>query len=201
LAARTIERHINGSSQHETITTTGIIPKEALEAFRKSLDTKCPIPLDLLDLLDVGAIFGMNPQVYARGLMKESLKQLSGLERRKRGLGMLADALEKGMAKCGDGDDTVMMDSQKPGVLKSESSAAINANEEDKRSVAKTKSVDDTVMESQKPGVSKSEPSSATNVKKEGERSAVTGDANKRKRDGINEDGPVAKKERVDPGS
>jgi hypothetical protein len=82
--------------------------------FRISLDTTCPIPLDLLDLLDVGAIFGMNPQVYARGLMKESLKQLSGLERRKRGLGMLADAVEEGMAKGGDGDDTVMMDSQKP---------------------------------------------------------------------------------------
>ena len=55
--------------------------------------------MDLLDLLDVGAIFGMNPQVYARGLMKEAMRQLAGLERRKRGLGMLADAIEKGMAK------------------------------------------------------------------------------------------------------
>jgi hypothetical protein len=71
----------------------------------------------------------MNLQVYACELMEEIIRQLSRLERRKRGLGMLADALEEGMAKCGDGDNTVTMDSQKPGVLKSEPSAAINAND------------------------------------------------------------------------
>jgi hypothetical protein len=38
------------------------------------------------------------------------------------------------------------------------------------------------------------------NVNEEDGTSAVTGDANKRKRD-IDEDGPVLKKERVDPGS
>lgn len=47
----------------------------------------------------------MNPQLYARGLLKECLRQLSGLERRKRGLCMLADAIEKGMGKGGDVND------------------------------------------------------------------------------------------------
>ena len=73
------------------------VSKEALEAFRTSLDDKCPIPLDLLDLLDVGQPFGLNPQCYARGLMKESMRQLAGLERRKRALAMLAQSIELGM--------------------------------------------------------------------------------------------------------
>ncbi|KAL3801236.1 hypothetical protein HJC23_012636 [Cyclotella cryptica] len=111
LAVRTIERHVNGtgptqssSSESATATTTtpsSTLPKEALESFRKSLDDKCPIPLDLLDLLDVGHPFGTNPQVYARGLMKEAMRQLAGLERRKRALGMLADAIEAGMDRDG----------------------------------------------------------------------------------------------------
>mmetsp|Transcript_32280 Transcript_32280/g.67683 ORF Transcript_32280/g.67683 Transcript_32280/m.67683 type:complete len:127 (-) Transcript_32280:237-617(-) len=74
--------------------------KEALEAFRSSLEDKCPIPLDLLDLLDVVMTqhpFGMNPQCYARGLMKEAMRQLAGLERRKRALAMLAQSIEIGM--------------------------------------------------------------------------------------------------------
>ena len=38
--------------------------------------------------------------------MKESMRQLMGLERRKRGLGMLADAIERGIVKENDhGDD------------------------------------------------------------------------------------------------
>lgn len=197
LAARTIERHINGSSQHETTTPAGIIPKEALEAFRKSLDTKCPIPLDLLDLLDVGAIFGMNPQIYARGLIKESMRQLSGLERRKRGLVMLADAIEAGMAKC-DGDD-IVTGSQKPEISKSEPSADTNAKEENETSVVKTKCDDGTVTDSQKPGVLKSEPTAATNVKEEDGKGIVTGDTNKRKRDKTHDEEPVVKKERVHP--
>lgn len=105
LSIRTIERHVNGTSTNETSTPSGVIPKESLDSFRKSLDTKCPIPLDLLDLLDVGAIFGMNPQLYARELMKESARQLGGLERRKRGLTMLAEAIESGMNKGSNADD------------------------------------------------------------------------------------------------
>lgn len=106
VAIRSLERHINGttSASNETITHKNqIIPKESLTAFRSSLETKCPIPLDLLDLLDVGNVIGMNPQIYVRGLMKESIRQLMGLERRKRGLGMLADAIEVGM-KCSESE-------------------------------------------------------------------------------------------------
>ena len=75
--------------------------KEALEAFQSSLEDKCPIPLNLLDLLDVVIMqsnpFGMNPQCYARGLMKELMRQLAGSERRKRALAMLAQSIEIGM--------------------------------------------------------------------------------------------------------
>ena len=76
---------------------SSIIPAEALEKFRSSLDEKCPIPLDLLDLLDIGQPFGINPQCYARGLMKEALRQMAGLERRKNALAMLGNAIEKGL--------------------------------------------------------------------------------------------------------
>jgi len=86
------------------------ISNESLQSFRSSLEQKCPIPLDLLDLLDVGIqqygnkssnnnTFGINPQVYIRGLMKESKRQLCGLERRKRSLNMLATCIEVGMKK------------------------------------------------------------------------------------------------------
>ena len=80
------------------------------EEFRNSLERDCPVPLDLLDLLDVGMpTFGLNPQCYARGLMVEALRQLSILERRKRALNMLANAIEGGMAKL-DGDVVVDAD-------------------------------------------------------------------------------------------
>jgi hypothetical protein len=68
------------------------------------LEEEYPIPLDLLDLLDVGQpTFGINPQCYARGLMLEALRQLSVLERRKRALDMLARSIEGGMTL--DNDD------------------------------------------------------------------------------------------------
>jgi hypothetical protein len=132
-----VERHVNGttgpsnnnnntakdnddSSNKEIATPPGggggsqiiqlsQLSKESLQSFRSSLDTKCPIPLDLLDLLDVGIqsgmkgnnnnTFGINPQVYVRGLMKESKRQLCGLERRKKSLNMLANCIEEGMKK------------------------------------------------------------------------------------------------------
>ena len=66
-----------GPKDHETTTPAGIIPRSSLESFfRLSLESKCPIPLDLLDLMDVGHPFGTSPQVYARGLMKEVVRQL-----------------------------------------------------------------------------------------------------------------------------
>ncbi len=90
---RAVERHVNGTGPSPAAN----IPAEALEKFRSSLDEKCPIPLDLLDLLDIGQPFGINPQCYARGLMKEAMRQLAGLERRKNALTMLGSAIEKGL--------------------------------------------------------------------------------------------------------
>lgn len=92
-----------GGSTLSSSTTSAV--KEALsssssEAFRTYLDTSCPIPLDILDLLDVGSQqnpFGVHPSCYARGLMEESLRQLARLERRRRALRMLAASIEGGM--------------------------------------------------------------------------------------------------------
>mmetsp|Transcript_17018 Transcript_17018/g.36690 ORF Transcript_17018/g.36690 Transcript_17018/m.36690 type:complete len:244 (+) Transcript_17018:316-1047(+) len=108
---RSVERHVNGtgslnqgiggeggaSSSGGSSGAMANMSKEAVEAFRTSLEDHCPIPLDMLDLLDVGQPFSLNPQCYARGLMKESMRQLAGLERRKRALAMLARSIEEGM--------------------------------------------------------------------------------------------------------
>ena len=133
LGLRSVECHVNGtgpsnnntstaktndSSSKEIATPEGggtqiqlsQISNESLQSFRSSLEQKCPIPLDLLDLLDVGIsqsksnnnTFGINPQVYVRGLLKESKRQLCGLERRKRSLSMLATCIEVGMMKDKD---------------------------------------------------------------------------------------------------
>ncbi len=99
---RAVERHVNGTGPSPAAN----IPAEAFEKFRSSLDEKCPIPLDLLDLLDIGQPFGINPQCYARGLMKEAMRQLAGLERRKNALAMLGKAIEKGLNERSNNDDT-----------------------------------------------------------------------------------------------
>jgi hypothetical protein len=74
--------------------TEGVV--KADEALRRTLD-ECPIPLDLLDLIDHGG--GLNPDCFSRGLLKEALGQLAGLKRRKLALQMLGDAIQKGMNK------------------------------------------------------------------------------------------------------
>jgi len=147
LGLRSVECHVNGTGPSNNINntnnTTGKnednsskevatpgggesqiqlsqISNESLQSFRSSLDTKCPIPLDLLDLLDVGIvqskgnnnIFGINPQVYVRTLMKESKRQLCGLERRKRSLSMLASCIEVGMKKDKDKAGSVLDDNE-----------------------------------------------------------------------------------------
>ena len=95
LGVRSVERHVNGTGDGGGGGGGG---SASTEAFRTSLEEEFPIPLDLLDLLDVGQPFGINPQCYARGLMVEALRQLSVLERRKRVLNMLARSIEGGMA-------------------------------------------------------------------------------------------------------
>ena len=122
LGLRAVERHVNGTGPISAaavaaavnlndcigggkadISSSVVKEKPTLsstEAFRTFLETSCPIPLDLLDMLDVGPQqnpFGLHPLCYARGLMEESLRQLARLERRRRALRMLADSIERGM--------------------------------------------------------------------------------------------------------
>jgi hypothetical protein len=66
---------------------------------------KCLIPMDLLELLDHNAStnmhdkeFGLNPECYASGLLREAMFQLAGLKRRKNALEMLGNAIERGLA-------------------------------------------------------------------------------------------------------
>jgi len=115
---RAVERHVNGTGPSPAAN----IPAEVLEKFRSSLDEKCPIPLDLLDLLDVGQPFGINPQCYARGLMKEAIRQLAGLERRKNALTMLGSAIEKGLNERSSSDND---DTEAAGPLQSESATKV----------------------------------------------------------------------------
>lgn len=53
----------------------------------------CLIPMDLLELLDVN----LNPDCFSRGLLREAVGQLSGLNRRKQALEMLGSAVQKGL--------------------------------------------------------------------------------------------------------
>lgn len=102
LGIRSIERHVNGTAGGGGGGGgTGSSSTAAADAFRTSLEENYPIPLDLLDLLDVGQpTFGLNPQCYARGLIVEALRQLSVLERRKRAASMLAIFIEEGLTNA-----------------------------------------------------------------------------------------------------
>mmetsp|Transcript_16846 Transcript_16846/g.25295 ORF Transcript_16846/g.25295 Transcript_16846/m.25295 type:complete len:235 (+) Transcript_16846:82-786(+) len=53
------------------------------------------IPLDLLDMTDFAG--GLNPDCYARGLIKESLRQMGNLQRRKTSMKMLAVTIQNGI--------------------------------------------------------------------------------------------------------
>lgn len=66
--------------------------------------TQCPIPLDLLELMDCGG--GLNPEMFMRGLLREALSQLAGLRRRKVALEMLGTAIETGLEKKSQGVDS-----------------------------------------------------------------------------------------------
>jgi len=64
---------------------------------------QCQVPLDLLDFMDYGGLsetgFGLNPDCFNRGLLKEALRQLAGLRRRKSALEILGDKIESGIKK------------------------------------------------------------------------------------------------------
>jgi hypothetical protein len=64
------------------------------DQLRKSLDD-CLVPMDLLDLLDSN----LNPECFARGLLREALGQLAGLKRRKLALELLGAAVQSGLNK------------------------------------------------------------------------------------------------------
>jgi len=54
-----------------------------------------PVSLDLLDLMDYGG--GLNPDIFAKQLILEAMRQLSVLRRRKEALEMLGAEIQKGM--------------------------------------------------------------------------------------------------------
>ena len=58
---------------------------------------KVQVPLDLLELLDYGG--GINPDTYARALLREADRQIKKLNRRKLVLGLLAFEIDKGIKK------------------------------------------------------------------------------------------------------
>lgn len=53
------------------------------------------VPLDLLDMMDFAS--GLNPDCFARGLIKEALRQMGNLQRRKASMKMLAITIQRGM--------------------------------------------------------------------------------------------------------
>lgn len=55
------------------------------------------VPLDLLDMMDFAG--GLNPDCFARGLIKEALRQMGNLQRRKASMRMLAVAIKNGMER------------------------------------------------------------------------------------------------------
>ena len=62
------------------MTTNISVSKEALEVFKTLLD-----PLDLLDLLEVGQPFGLNPPRYAR--TDDGVDAVGGVGEEKEGVG------------------------------------------------------------------------------------------------------------------
>ena len=55
------------------------------------------VPLDLLDMMDFAG--GVNPDCFARGLIKEAQRQMSNLRRRKAFMRLLASTIQKGMSE------------------------------------------------------------------------------------------------------
>lgn len=53
------------------------------------------VPLDLLEMMDF--VGGLNPDCFAMGLIKEALRRLANLQRRKASMVLLADQTRKGI--------------------------------------------------------------------------------------------------------
>lgn len=85
---------------------------------RKSLQN-CPVPINLLDLLDHGD--GLNPDCFSRGLLREALGQLAGLKRRKLALEMLGAAVQTGLNRR-------LAETKAKTVLKTQEEESVNSN-------------------------------------------------------------------------
>lgn len=71
----------------------------------------CWIPLDLLELLEYSGTktdkeYGLHPDCFLRGLLKEATGQLTGLKRRKLALERLGAAVQMGLIKSNDPSDS-----------------------------------------------------------------------------------------------
>lgn len=77
------------------------------DTLRETLQ-QCRIPLDLLDMLDSSKV---NPDCFARGLLREALGQLAGLKRRKLALELLGAAVAAGIAKTNEVQSTASVES------------------------------------------------------------------------------------------
>ncbi len=75
-------------------TTSNNNPNDGDSELWKTLQ-QCPIPLDLLEMLDCSN--GLNPEIFVRGLLREGLSQLAGLRRRKVALEMLGNTIQAGL--------------------------------------------------------------------------------------------------------
>jgi hypothetical protein len=89
----------------------GLQSEELLSKLRQTA-----IPLDLLDMMDYGNILqessdvpvepsqftGLNPDCFARGLLRESLRQIGTMNRRKASMKMLAASIQNGLVSRGD---------------------------------------------------------------------------------------------------
>jgi len=85
-----------------------------------------PVVLDLLDLMDYGN--GLNPEIFIKQLIREALRQLSRLKRRKQALAMLGQAIDKGLK---DMEMKEEMDRELMDVIRSYSDTRKRPREED----------------------------------------------------------------------
>jgi hypothetical protein len=115
-----IQGIINAIARVENVVKTDEVLYQTLQ--------DCPIPLDLLDLMDCQG--GLNPDCFSRGLLKEALGQLAGLKRRKLALDMLGDAIERGMSRLEDSDDNAVSTKVSKGTKRS-----LDDDKEEKESV------------------------------------------------------------------
>ena len=115
-----VEEKVNGSCDEEAAQTQPPTTAGEVMTLQAKL-RQTAIPLDLLDMMDYGNdidtstrkkagmtedthtllqpshFTGLNPDCFARGLLRESLRQIGNMNRRKAALKMLAVSIQNGM--------------------------------------------------------------------------------------------------------